>query len=138
MAYYCEGQRCFLDARLQLYDQAAADYVSVRKSFNVEEEDADKKETRRAEPPWRDVFVRYKVRYVIMRNDPNLLIKPLGGMLVTPEEWTPLYADGETFIFGWNHPQETPPPEWAAMRLNYDREAFGPGGKPVQRSHPPD
>jgi hypothetical protein len=138
MAYYCDGQRGFLDGRLQLYDQTAADYVTVRKALNLEEEEPDATKPRAGEPPWRNVFNRYKVRYVIMRNDPNQLIKPLGFMLVNPEEWTPLYADGEIFIFGWNHPQEVPPPQFAAMRLNYDREAFGPSAKPVQRSHPPE
>jgi tetratricopeptide (TPR) repeat protein len=144
MAYYCDGQRGFLDGRLQLYDQTAADYVAVRKALNVEEDEADKKENRPTQPPWRDVFPRYKVRYVIMRTDPKHLLQPLigtpsrPGMLLTQEEWTPLYADGETFIFGWNHPQETPPSGWATMRLNYDREAFGPGAMPVQRAQTPE
>ncbi len=146
MAYFCDGQRGFLDYRLQLYDAVAGDYIAARSSLAGSGDDADSqggpKEPRQPDTAWRGVFKKYGVRYVVLHNDPGLPIRPyqsrtLPRLLGMPNEWTPLYANGDVFIFGWKDPREKePPPEWAQMRLDYDAEAFGPEAVPLTRAQP--
>jgi hypothetical protein len=146
MAYFCDGQRGFLDQRLQLFDAVAADYVAARNSLSGPVEDpeslAGQKEPRQPDTAWRGVFKKYGVRYLLLHNDAGLPIRPylsrtLPRLLGTPNEWTPLYANGDVFIFGWKDPREKePPPQWAQMALDYDHEAFGPDAVPLTRTQP--
>ncbi len=137
MAYFCEGQRGFFDARLQLFDGATADYLTVRKALSADEDDPASKEPRSPEAPWRAVFARRNVRFVILHGETLGLIKPLSKMLAAPEEWTPVYADGDTYIFGWTDPREKQGLPFAGMRLNYESEAFGRDARPVRRARQP-
>jgi len=144
MAYFGDGERGFLDLRLQLYDPAAAgDYVKVRDGLgSLGDEESSPNEPPPPEAPWRVVFAKRKVRYVILYNESSrpprkTYLKAMVRMLHTPAEFTPLYANGDVYIFGWNAPQQKPLPQWATMRLNDDREAFGPAAQPVERAHPP-
>jgi len=122
MAYFCDGERGFLDPRLQLYDGAAADYVTVRKALSLSgDEESSPNEPPPPEGPWRTVLAKRKVRYVILYNESSRQlrtahIKALRRMLYTPAEFTPLYANGDVYVFGWNAPQQKPLPQWATMR----------------------
>ncbi len=147
MAYFCDKQRPFLDQRLHLYEGVADDYATARKSLAAPPEAPSEKGPAKppADPPWRDVFTRHGVRYVIFYNEPGVLLgsrpqvfHPLVNLVDHPEEWTPLYADGDIFIFGWHDPTtKTPVPvAWSVLGLNYDREAFGPATKPVEAVRP--
>jgi hypothetical protein len=131
LAWYCPGQKGFLDTRLQLYGKSAADYVEVRKGLFSADGGAGADS-----PPWKDVFTRRKIGFLVLHSRE---VSRLGTVLVkldaNPEDWARLYGAGNTAIFGWRGQQSGAwrPGRLATMAENPVRRAFGPAPQPAPR-----
>src|SRR5262249_2934688 len=49
----------------------------------------------------------------------------IARLLAQPEQWTPLYLDGRTSIFGWRDPAKKGSDPFAKLRFDLSSQAFG-------------
>jgi hypothetical protein len=136
MAWYCPGERGFLDLRLGLYDATAADYVDVRGELLGL--NSPPSTDRNQQPPpetWPTIFKKQDVDYVIIHYPtPTYLFQPLQRLSHDPT-WTPLSLDGHTLVFAWNK-------DAAALQRNQRMQfdltpaAFGPNAMQAPRKPP--
>ena len=126
LAWYCPGERGFIDQRVSLYNGAAADYLTARKSLSpggdAEADDAS----------WRSIFHKHDAHYLIWSGTTSLPIpsaSPLWRLFSAPNEWPLLYMNGYTAVFAWRDPsasKEAKEDPFTAMEYNSDRAAFAP------------
>jgi tetratricopeptide (TPR) repeat protein len=127
-AWYCPGERTFLDRRLPLFEKAAADYMTVRKALSPREVVEDEAGGRRDLTAWRKVFDERGIKYLIhFDSSPGSQRQQLTwfSLLSFREEWLPLLLNGRVGVFGWKDPKEPGDP-LKGLRLDFDRLAFGP------------
>ncbi len=101
LAWYCPGERGFIDQRLSLYDKAAPDYAAVRNSLSAPRDAGP------SDPAWRKVFRVRGAHYLIWSGSVSLPIlndSPLWRLFGAPKEWPLLYLNGRTAVFGWRDP----------------------------------
>ncbi len=138
LAWYCPGERGFLDRRLPLFDKAAAEYVTVRKALAPTQQATDEEGgSRQDQAGWRKVFRQRGLKYLI-HYDPNPGSQPRQqltwfGLLSLKGEWAPLVLNGRVGVFGWKDPEEPGDP-YKNVRLDIDRQAFGPDLPEVSRA----
>jgi tetratricopeptide (TPR) repeat protein len=125
LAWFCPGTKSFLDLRLPLFTEAAADFVTVRDSLTS---------SPKGRAAWRNIFHKWNIRALVFhtrnpRFDTALLIEQ--RLMLNPDgwsdEWTLCYVDGRTLIAGWKDKErdKTNNP-FTAIRWDPDRLAFGP------------
>ncbi len=140
LAWFCPGERGFIDHRLPLFAAAGPDFVKARKALSGEDilerrsSAAAPGQERPEAPGWRDVFRRYKVRWVVYHTaDSYLSRSSLVQMLARPTEFPVCYCRGRTVVCGWRDPEgdKQAPDPYAAVRLDFGRLAFGPGARPA-------
>jgi hypothetical protein len=151
LAWFCPGERTFLDFRMAATAEAARDFTTVRRALLEGLIGPDSPAPEEGVPlsvPWDKVFRNYGVRYVVLFfAEPRLAFTALQQTMSFPQEWAPLYVDGRTVIFGWTDPTDRleapigqlgkkPADDFAGLRLNFDRLAFGPGAIPAPRNRP--
>lgn len=132
-AWFCPGEKGFLDQRMGLFREAAADFVAVRKSLDGEELPREVM-TGQAPPPWREVLARRGASFLVLHlyDTPrqNIMLQRLYS---SPEEFVPCYVKGRTAIFAWRDPSPgaAPPPLDRRLPCDFAREAFGKSAEPV-------
>jgi tetratricopeptide (TPR) repeat protein len=140
LAWFCPGERNFIDPRLALFPEAAGDFVRVRNALAAE--GAGTPDGPWALPDalaWRSVFRKWKIHYLMFHaHDPRLPTSQIveQRLMVNPDgwrdEWTLCYLDGRTIIVGWKDAERDQGKEpYAALRWNADRLAFGPSPLPL-------
>ena len=138
LAWFCPGERGFIDQRLPLYDTAAADYTATRASLSS---------TDASDPKWRKTMRRSRARYLIWSGElqlPVLKSTPLWRLFASPEgppgEWPLLFLNGRTAVFGWRDPDAGDAGSDTFSRLEYDadRAAFGADAAPAPPGPTPD
>jgi hypothetical protein len=134
LAWFCPGERSFMDLRLSLFPEAAHDFVTVRESLIRGEDGAgDAPSAILPGRAWRAVFHKWNISYLLFNTrDPRL---PASRMVEQrlllnpddwPDEWTVCYLDGRTMIAGWkDHKRKLTSDPYGDIRLNVDRVAFG-------------
>lgn len=132
-AWFCPGERTFVDPRLPLFEEAAGDYVAVRRALSLEAApDDDLGAARRDSAAWRKVFRDRGIKYLV-HYDPAPGVRKAGTwlslLMLHQQEWAPLALNGRAGVFGWRPPEEKQDP-YEGVRLDFDRLAFGP--------HPPE
>ena len=131
LAWYCPGERGFIDQRLELYGEAAADYTAVRNALPAPDDAGA------SDPAWRKVFRLHGAQYLIWSGSVSLPIlnnSPLWRLFGSPKEWPLLYLNGHTAVFGWRDPsptQEIKADPFARIEYNSDRVAYGPDAVPT-------
>jgi len=130
LAWFCPGQRGFVDLRLLMDEQAARDLVEMRESLAKLEQPAEGKE-----PAWREILSRHRIRYLVHHEGDSP--QPSGfllSLLARPDEWTPLFLAGGTVIFGWQNAKLDPLP--SGLPFDLDRLAFGSDAEPAPADRP--
>jgi hypothetical protein len=146
-AWYCPGERCFLDRRYPLFDKAAADdYLRIRRELRGEGPDAGSKPEPQP-PAWVGAFRGRNVQFVAFHtHDLGLAqsVVTLALLYAGRDEWVPCFAEGQAALFGWaGPPGQRRRAAFAGLEVNFDRLAFGPdcalappkGARPAQ-DHP--
>jgi hypothetical protein len=137
LAWFCPGQRGFIDHRVPLFAAAGEDFVKARKALSGEdrlEEPAGAEWDRPESPGWRDVFRRRGVRWLVFHTpDAYVARSTLAQLLSNPEEFPVCYYQGRTAIFGWRDVErdKKAPDPYKDLRVNFGRLAFGPGAQPA-------
>jgi tetratricopeptide (TPR) repeat protein len=133
-AWFCPGERGFLDQRLSLYDTGTArDYVGVRRA--LDDSGLGKKDV---EPAWRRVFQDRGLKVAVMYEyaPGSRAAAGMGHMMANPNEWTLLYLSGRTAVFGWRGGPGQPRHDFAGLEVNMPRQAFGPDAAAAPRRGP--
>jgi hypothetical protein len=128
LAWFCPGQRGFLDPRFGLFGGCAEDYLKARRALT-----ADLSEGELSAPPGRgdvgEVFARWNAGYLFHEVDPGYrqTRAVLARALAAPSEWGLSFLNGRAALFSWRDPDgraagpSRPLPPW-----DPDRVAFGP------------
>jgi hypothetical protein len=121
-AWFCPGEKHFLDHRLQLFPRAAQEYETVCRALlpDLVEDDSD------GEPAksWRQVLHDHDVGIVVFYDrDPRRRFAVLRLLAGDPQHWTLLNLAGHTVIAGWN--EARPPGGFAPLAFDADRLALG-------------
>ncbi|MBY0523661.1 MAG: tetratricopeptide repeat protein [Gemmataceae bacterium] len=123
-AWFCPEEKSFFDFRYGLFSEALPDYLAVRRVLRGEDKTP---RDPNAEPLWHRVFRDRGIDHVIL-SGPDLM--GTARLLMTnPQEWTTLYMDGRTTIFGWRDPATTPTDPLAKLELNLVPRAFDAGAE---------
>lgn len=133
-AWFCPGQRSFVDLRLPLFAAAMNDFVAVRNALIAQGMSAnDVHSSVPSKTAWRSVFRKWDIGCLLFSTrDPRasssqiveqrLLLNPDGWA----EEWKLCYLDGRTTIAAWkDREREAAPTPYARLYLNFGRLAFG-------------
>jgi hypothetical protein len=151
LAWFCPGERTFFDVNLAAMPDVARQYSAIRQALTQGVRDAappGTEEEAAVTIPWDSPFRTRNVRYVILNFlDPRQSTTALQQMLRSHQQFTPLYVAGRTSIFGWTAPIDPladplvppgkkPVDEFAGLRLDFNRLAFGPDAVPAPRARP--
>jgi hypothetical protein len=129
-AWFCPEEKSFFDLRMHLFDDSVSGpYVRSRLELEMRSSKSAAA-SGKAEPVrdavWPQLFRDPKrpIDHVILTaGEWNLAAR-----VVVPrfwadwKQWTMLYGDGRTFIFGWNDPRQ--PPRFEASEFDLVRQAF--------------
>lgn len=134
-AWFCPPAKGFFDSRYGLFAGAAHSYVDVRHMLAGTGRHAPG-----AVPDWQQVFRRHGITHVIITGAGNrsadARTEVIVARLMRDPQWTLLYFDGWTSIFGWNDPQKQTTDRFASLRFDPTREAFGPEPTQAPRQGP--
>jgi tetratricopeptide (TPR) repeat protein len=129
-AWACPEEKGFVDSRLRMSADAAADFLTVRQALFASPNQIDGSnglgETRNKD--WRDLLRSRHINHLILHDsDLRRISIPLRRLLAYPEEWSLLYLDGRTAVFGWQDPAV---PErdnvLAGLQVDFIRRGFHP------------
>jgi hypothetical protein len=139
LAWYCPGEKGFLDMRLALYSkEVAEDYQRVRRALAGSENPEGKEH---GEFAWRDVFTSREVRFLLFDSyDPARDLTSFLRLYGSPEEWVPCYLGGRVAVFGWRGTEKRGKGQpFVGMAVDFQQRAFGPNAEraPTQRAQPP-
>src|SRR5205085_1805509 len=103
----CPEQKGFFDGRYSLFAGVATPYAEVREMLGGP--GANSRRTG-AIADWQQIFRDRSINHVIVSGPSWDRTAPIvGRLLADPVQWTPLYLDGRTAIFGWNDPKKAAP-----------------------------
>jgi tetratricopeptide (TPR) repeat protein len=141
IAYYCAWfccddkglplERAFYDHRFQaLTPQTAKEIVDARltlRNYSIPTENLP------GDPEkWQKIFERHAVNHVVLSSSDLTYVRAWGGLLHDWQQWSLLYMDGRTTIFGWNGAKAPPRIE----RVDFERRAFGADTEPAPKTGP--
>ncbi|MBL8800102.1 MAG: hypothetical protein JNM56_39840, partial [Planctomycetia bacterium] len=121
-AWFCPEQKGFIDSRYSLFRHVLGEYEDVRRAL------LQTPAPTTHEPPadWQAVFRKHGINHVILSGSrSHQSEQALRRMLADADQWTLLYLDGRTAIFGWNDPQRRGSPRFTPLKLDLTTAAFG-------------
>ncbi len=133
-AWFCPGQRSFVDLRLSLFAAAMKDFVAVRNALVAKGTRAnDALSSGPSKAAWRSAFRKWDINYLLFfTRDPRASGSQIveQRLLLNPdewaEEWSLCYLDGRTMIATWkDREREAVQAPYARLSLNFGRLAFG-------------
>jgi hypothetical protein len=138
-AYFCPGEKMFLDIRLPQYSGAVArEFLDAHRALQGRTLPEEDKDQRRQQFAWRKIFADRQVKFVVFHaNDLARQGVTLERLYSNPDEFNPCYAGGTAAIFAWRDPEKS-----RAGRLDprlvrhFDEEAFGPQAEPAPDTRP--
>ena len=127
-AWFCPEEKGFLDGRYGLFTNVAASYGDVRYVLGggLDSPTAPRRGPGGV-PDWQGILREHGVNHVILYGtnwERSAAI--INRLLADPAQWTPLYLDGRTSIFGWRDPQKKTANDFTPMKLDDNPAAFGP------------
>jgi hypothetical protein len=138
-AWFCPAEKGFYDTRLALFSGVWSELTDTREALRPGPGEAHDPAV------WQKVFTdpRRRIDHVIVAS-PARGIPPIVQRLWNDQDqWTMLYLDGRTTIFGWHDPRKSDVPNpFRAHELDMDALAFGPPATgpsqvPEQAPEPP-
>jgi len=137
LAWFAPGERAFIDARLELFSEAAADFATVRKALSGTSEPRPDALGELPPPAWRRVFRERGIRFLIF-HDLDLLRqdRTLELLYSNPDEFIPCHIAGSSAVFAWQPPavpglDKSTEPLDPRLRLNFVDLAFGKEAVPA-------
>jgi hypothetical protein len=129
-AWFCPGAKSFFDTRIQLFGDTLTTYLQVKEGLQPKPDGSPRNPAQ-----WQKIFRddRYCITHVIAGGQ-DASIAVVFRLWLDQLQWTLLYSDGTTSIFGWSdpsHPQTTRSFQKHALNLN--QLAFGPNLPASQR-----
>ena len=132
--FFCPGQKMFFDHRIDLYSPVTTkEFVDLSRGLA----DPDGKTPGSQKAVWRTLFRDRGMQFLLFHEASlaPLLASMKFQSLANSEESALLYMDGRTVIAGWLDPDlrsgAAVKDPYEGMRLNLDREAFGPMAVPA-------
>ena len=125
-AWFCPGERMFIDQRLALFGtRPAQDFLAVRRSLMGQEPTGEQELSPMA---WREVLAEREVRWVVFHaHSLDQALPILARLYSNPAEWTPCFAEGKAAIFAWRGPRKAKPaPLDPRLPSDFRALAFGP------------
>jgi hypothetical protein len=140
LAWYAPGARAFIDDRLSLYPaDVARDYRDARATISTRppQRGAGAAEAPEGGVRWEPIFAARNLSYLLIAEGDLSRRQPatLSRLLLQPEDWTLCYLYGGSAVFGWNGGTGRKAGDYAAVRYNPDRLAFGPGAEKAPPKH---
>jgi hypothetical protein len=144
-AWFCPEEKCYFDLRLSHFsDKVAGDYVKARRDleFRVsksEEAVAAGKPVHDRKPDtlWPPIFrdKSHRIDHVIFTMPEWIGARNVIGMRFWRDsgQWTMLYGDGRTFVFGWNDPRQGARGKFLDHGVNLPVAAFTGEAEPAAR-----
>jgi hypothetical protein len=132
-AWFCPGEKYFLDHRFGLFADVAQDYETVCRRLlpDLVPLESNEPEARELDP----VLRNHHVGIVIVHDrEPQRLFDVLPRLARDRLRWTLLYVAGDAVLAGWN--KARPPPAFVALAFDPDRLAFGPQDERSRRELP--
>jgi hypothetical protein len=135
-AWFCPGEKGFLDQRLALFDRTAGDYVSARKLLlKVSANPLGSQDSLRE---LRDLFDQHKIDFVAAYDtdirSPTCVLK---GLLSQPDDWPRVSGYGRTGLFWRKNGSAARASEAVRGSIVDDAgAAFGPAAVPAPRTRP--
>jgi tetratricopeptide (TPR) repeat protein len=136
-AWFCPGERFFIDGRLELFGDVAKDMVAARKSISGEDRPMTQEQADPGPPAWRRVFADRDVSFVAFYS-PDLAnsssgLTSLERLYSNPDEFVPCYVEASTALFAWRQPRavayagadKKQPPLNPRLPVDFNARAFG-------------
>jgi tetratricopeptide (TPR) repeat protein len=123
LAWFCPGERSFLDHRLDLSLDDARDFEGVCRQLNPL-----LPERTGLAGPWQEVFKKHEISLLIVYDpDPRFMLGSLAALVQDHKEWDILAVDGQAVLFGWKNAKRGPDGHaFDELRLDPVRLAFAP------------
>ncbi len=124
LAWFCPGERSFLDHRLALSLEAARDFEGVCRQLNPLLPQGT-----RLSGPWQDVFQKYGMSFMILYDpDSRIMLASLTALVQDRKQWDILAVEGQAVLLGWKDAPrgQKGGQSFAKLRLDPVRLAFGP------------
>jgi hypothetical protein len=141
LAWFCPEERAYLDFRIHLYDPEVQEtYVKARKTLGMQRSPGERANAPQTpgEGGWQTPLRTHHIDHVILYDETwdNLRDPVVMRFWRDPRQWTMLYGDGRTAVFGWNDPKAR---EARFKEAVFDpvAAAFGPRLEPEEDRKPP-
>src|SRR5262249_50922094 len=122
LAWFCPGEKVFVDGRLALSAESASQYVRVCRQLARDVDLREESGMRMVdlETDWQGVFRDRGITYLILHDpDQELFLRTMRRLTETPQ-WALLRVDGQALLYGWRGAGEK------RFRFDGNRLAFGP------------
>lgn len=124
-AWFCPEQKGFFDGRYTLFSGVATPYAEVRQVLGG----IGMPPGRGLAGPvadWQQLFRDRGINHVILSGPSWDRTAPVvARLLADPVQWTPLYLDGRSSVFGWNDPKKSAADQFAKLRFDLKPSTFG-------------
>ncbi|MBY0233180.1 MAG: hypothetical protein K2W96_28185, partial [Gemmataceae bacterium] len=138
-AWFCPGERTFLDQRLPAFGaEAARDFLDVREALEAPPDQAGAGAAGLSPLAWRPVFDKHRVRWLVFHShNAERGLQTLDALYRNPDEWTPCFVSGKAALFAWRGPRKDKPlPLDPRLPEDFDERAFGPAVVPAPDEGP--
>jgi hypothetical protein len=141
-AWFCPQEKGFLDQRFDLFPNRAGDFRDLRQALiprlekTGQDRPAPQTEWTRRLSIFQKHFASYGINHIVISGPSFRAIQPMVEPLwADPQDWTVLYQDGRTAIFGWKGPDAKPGEDpFRAHAFEPDTLAFGSSIPPEARA----
>jgi hypothetical protein len=126
LAWYCPGEKCYLDQRLELFTPLSREFKTLRGALSgvaVTGEEIGDEATK--QPAWRSIFREHKVRFLVVYGDRQGISPDALLMYGNPDEFIPCHIEGTTTIFAWQDPRPGSDKIDPRLAVDFDALAFG-------------
>jgi hypothetical protein len=116
-------EKMFFDIRFESLDSTSIkELTDARQTLRNY---SDPPENLPGEPEnWEKIFKKHDINHVVLTNVVDVTyLRAWTALLRDWQQWSLLYMDGRTTIFGWNRAGQAP----AIPRLDFEQQAFAPG-----------
>ena len=130
-AWFCPSEKAFFDYRFQIFGDALQAFQELRNALVTRPEGGPFRGT-----DWQRTFrERYGIDHVLVATSPSNLYLLLPRFWTQADQWTMLYSDGRTSIFGWNDPAAPAgAPSFRSEGVDFPAQAFGPRVPPEDKA----
>ena len=131
--WFGPAEKGFFDYRYPLFEGSTNDYVELRRWLEGRAgRQTNLPRGARQEPDWLRIMREKRIDHVVLIG--SQCNDMVARMLQFPREWTLLYLDGRTTIFGWNDPAlRAKSDRFATLKFDLSARAVRPEPRPGSR-----